>query len=112
MSLETLKREVCTAIDGLAAELIAASHAIHANPELAFEEKFASSLLTKAVEDHGLPVERGAYGVTTAYASEFGPKGAPVMSLLSEYDALPGIGHACGHNVIATIGLGAAIGLS
>jgi amidohydrolase len=112
MSLDNLKREVCTAIDALRGELVEASHAIHANPELAFEEKFASTLLTKTVEQHGLSVERGAYGCATAYAAEFGPKGAPVMSLLSEYDALPGIGHACGHNVIATIGLGAAIGLS
>lgn len=112
MTLDTLKREVCAAIDGLRGELIAASHAIHANPELAFEEKFAASLLTKAVESHGLTVERGAYKVDTAYASEFGVKGAPVMSLLSEYDALPGIGHACGHNIIATAGLGAALGLS
>lgn len=112
MTLETLKRDVCAAIDALRGELVAASHAIHANPELAFEEKFAASLLASAVENHGLTVERGAYGVETAYAAEFGPAGAPVMSILSEYDALPGIGHACGHNVIATIGLGAALGLS
>jgi len=112
MSLETLKREVCDAIDGLRGELVAASHAIHAHPELAFEEKFAADLLTKTVEKHSLPVQRGAYAVETAYATEFGPKGAPVMSLLSEYDALPGIGHACGHNVIASAGLGAALGLS
>lgn len=112
MTLETLKREVCAAIDAMRGELIAASHAIHANPELAFEEKYAAALLTKAVEDHGLPVTHGAYGVETAYASEFGPTGGPVMSILSEYDALPGIGHACGHNVIATAGLGAALGLA
>ena len=112
MSLESLKREVASAIDALRPELIAASHAIHANPELAFEEKFASNLLTKTVENHGLAVARGAYGLPTAYAAEFGPKGPAVMSLLSEYDALPGIGHACGHNVIATAGLGAALGLS
>lgn len=112
MALETLKREVCGAIDALRGELIAASHAIHANPELAFEEKFASALLAKKLEEHDLNVERGAYGLSTAYAAEFGPKDAPVMSLLSEYDALPGIGHACGHNIIATAGLGAALGLS
>jgi amidohydrolase len=112
MTLEALKRDVCAAIDAMRGELIAASHAIHANPELAFEEKFGAKLLTEIVERHDLTVERGAYGVETAYASEFGPKGAPVMSLLSEYDALPGIGHACGHNVIATAGLGAALGLS
>ena len=112
MSLETLKHDACSAIDALRSELVAASHAIHANPELAFEEKFAASLLTKTVENHGLKVERGAYRVETAYAAEFGAANAPVMSLLSEYDALPGIGHACGHNIIATAGLGAALGLS
>jgi amidohydrolase len=112
MTLDTVKREVCAAIDALRGELIAASHAIHANPELAFEEKFAAALLAKSVETHGLKVERGAYGVPTAYTAEFGPTSAPIMSLLSEYDALPGIGHACGHNIIATAGLGAALGLS
>lgn len=112
MTLETLKRDVCAAIDAMRSELVAASHEIHAHPELAFEEKFAAALLTKTVENHGLAVQRGAYGVETAYAAEFGPKGAPVMSILSEYDALPGVGHACGHNVIATAGLGAALGLS
>jgi len=112
MSLDHLKRDVVSAIDALRGELIAASHAIHEHPELAFEEKFAATLLTKAVEDHGLKVERGAYGVATAYSAEFGATNAPVMSLLSEYDALPGIGHACGHNIIATAGLGAALGLS
>lgn len=112
MTLEALKRDVCGAIDALRSELIAVSHAIHANPELAFEERFASNLLAKTAESHGLPAERGAYKVETAYAAEFGRNGAPVMSLLSEYDALPGIGHACGHNIIATAGLGAALGLS
>ena len=112
MTLETLKRDVCAAIDTMGSELIAASHAIHAHPELAFEEKFAADLLAKTVEKHGLKVERGAYGVETAYAAEFGQAGGGVMSLLSEYDALPGIGHACGHNIIAAAGLGAALGLS
>ncbi len=94
MSLDALKREACGAIDALREELVAASHAIHAKPELAFEERFASDLLAKAVGRHDLPVDRGAYKVATAYASEFGPAGAPVMRILSEYDALPGIGHA------------------
>ncbi len=112
MTLEVLKRDACGAIDNMRAELIAVSHAIHARPELAFEEKFAADLLTKTVEKHGLDVTRGAYGVETAYAAEFGRPGSGVMSILSEYDALPGIGHACGHNIIASAGLGAALGLS
>src|SRR5262245_42962645 len=112
MTLEALKRDVCAAIDDMRGELIAVSHAIHAHPELAFEEKFAADLLTRTVENNGLTVHRGAYGVETAYATEFGRDGSGVMSLLSEYDALPGIGHACGHNIIAAAGLGAALGLS
>lgn len=112
MSLGTLKNSACSVIDSISAELISVSHAIHEHPELAFEEKFASELLTRTVQGHGMSVERGAYGVETAYSSEFGAAGGPVMSILSEYDALPGVGHACGHNIIATIGLGAAIALS
>lgn len=112
MSLETLKRDACAAVDALRGELIAASHAIHAKPELAFEERFAADLLSKTVEAHGLKVERGAYAVETAYAAEFGPTGGGSLAILSEYDALPGIGHACGHNIIATAGLGAALALS
>lgn len=112
MTLETLKRDACSAIDDLREELLQVSHSIHAHPELAFEEKFASDLLARTVEKHELTVHRGAYGVETAYAAEFGHDGAGVMSILSEYDALPGIGHACGHNIIAAAGLGAALGLS
>ncbi len=51
-------------------------------------------------------------GLKTAYASEFGKEKGPVVAILSEYDALPGVGHACGHNIIATAGLGAALALS
>lgn len=112
MSLDALKQEVCRAVDGLRSELLEVSHAIHANPELAFEERFASKLLADTVERHSLRAERGAFGVATSYATSFGVKEGPVMSLLSEYDALPGIGHACGHNVIAAIGLGASLALS
>ncbi|MEQ1752759.1 MAG: M20 family metallopeptidase [Micropepsaceae bacterium] len=112
MSLDVLKKHACDAVDGLRDELVSVSHAIHENPELAFEEKFAADLLSRTVQKHGMNVERGAYGVQTAYCTEFGSARAPVMSILSEYDALPGIGHACGHNIIATIGLGAAVALS
>lgn len=112
MNLDQLKRDACSAIDQVRAELIDVSHFIHANPELAFKEHKAAQRLTEALERTGLPVERGAYGVATAYASEFGKTGGPAVAILSEYDALPGIGHACGHNVIAAMGLGAALGLS
>lgn len=112
MSLEALKKDVCSAIDAMRAELLAESHAIHAEPELALEEFKAAARLTGAVERHGIAVQREAFGLKTAYAAEFGKERGPTIAILSEYDALPGIGHACGHNIIATAGLGAAMALS
>src|SRR5690348_7981650 len=112
MSLESLKKDVASAVDCMAAELLALSHAIHDEPELALEEVKAAARLTGAVEAHDLPVQREAFGLKTAYVSEFGNGDGPSVAILSEYDALPGIGHACGHNIIATSGYGAAIALS
>ena len=109
--IEALKSQAVAAIDAMAPMLIKASHDIHAHPETAFQEHYAHDLLTGLVEAEGLNVERGACGLDTAYISEFG-NGAPIVGILSEYDALPGIGHACGHNIIATSGLGAALALS
>ncbi|MBO6669742.1 M20 family metallopeptidase [Parvibaculum sp.] len=107
-----LKREVCDAIDAMSADLLAVSHEIHGKPELAFHEHEAARILSAAVEKADLPVTRGAFGLPTAYVSAFGPERMPEVAILSEYDALPGIGHACGHNIIATTGLGAALALS
>ena len=106
-----LKVQVCKAIDDLAPILLAASHNIHEHPELAFEEEHAAALLAQSVEDAGLSVQREAFSLSTAYAASFG-EGEYEIAILSEYDALPGIGHACGHNIIATAGLGAALGLA
>lgn len=111
MDIQTLKQQACDAIDRRAAALVSTSHAIHANPELAFHEFEAAKILTGQVEEAGLSVMRGAYGLPTAYSSEFGD-GPRRVAILSEYDALPGIGHSCGHNIIAVIGLGASIALS
>jgi len=112
MSLEHLKKDVAAAVDGMRAELLELSHAIHQEPELALEEFKAAQRLSDAVASHDLPVAREAFGVKTAYASEFGKASGPVIAVLSEYDALPGVGHACGHNIIATAGLGAAMALA
>ncbi len=112
MSIETLRRDVIGAVDAMREELLGLSHLIHGEPELALEEVKAAANLAGAVEKHGIAVQREAYGVATAYAAEFGAKAGPTIAILSEYDALPGIGHACGHNIIATAGLGAALALS
>jgi amidohydrolase len=110
MSLESLKKDVAGIVESLKPELLALSHAIHQEPELALEEFKAAARLTEAVENHDLPVQRESFGLKTAYVSEFGE--GPVIAILSEYDALPGVGHACGHNIIATAGLGAVLALA
>jgi len=107
-----LKQEVCDAIDGMREELLRISHAIHANPELAFEERAAATLLVDALRRCGLDVNAGAFGLETAFESEFGSEDGPCVAILAEYDALPHIGHACGHNLIAVSGVGAGIALA
>lgn len=112
MSLELLKKDVCAAVDAMRDELLGISHAIHAEPELALEEFLAAARLADSVESHGIKIQREVFGLRTAYAAEFGKAGGSNIAILSEYDALPGIGHSCGHNIIATSGLGAALALS
>jgi amidohydrolase len=103
-----LKQRVCDHIDRIATDLIHASHEIHAHPELNFAEHFAHDLLTGVLRDHGLETTPHLHGIDTAFESRAGGTG-PTVAVLCEYDALPGIGHACGHNIIATAGLGAGI---
>ncbi|HEY2068200.1 MAG TPA: M20 family metallopeptidase [Rhizomicrobium sp.] len=112
MSLDILKKDVDGIIESMRDELLSLSHAIHQEPELALEEFKAAKRLADAVEKHDLPVQRASFGLETSYVSEFGKDGGPTIAILSEYDALPGVGHACGHNIIATTGLGAALALS
>lgn len=105
--LEQLKQRACAAVDKERAELIALSARIHACPELCFEEHRASAWVAEYLERAGFEVERPAYGLATAFAARKGT-GTPRVAILCEYDALPGIGHGCGHNIIATAGAGAA----
>lgn len=99
-------------IDDLGDDLLEVSHAIHGRPELAFEEVFACQTLTDAARRNGLEPESGVFTLDTAFEAAFntGVDG-PTVAILAEYDALPGIGHSCGHNLIATAALGAALGL-
>ncbi|MFJ9078766.1 amidohydrolase [Streptomyces sp. NPDC102278] len=82
--------------------------ALHADPELAYEERRAARLLAGELRDAGFAVEQGVAGLDTAFVARAG-RGARTVALLMEYDALPGLGHACGHNLIAAAGLGAAL---
>ncbi|MBN39127.1 MAG: amidohydrolase [Acidimicrobiaceae bacterium] len=106
--LADIKELVCDEVDARASMLLEASHAIHENPELNFEEHFAHELLTGILEDEGLSPVRKAYDLDTAFEANIEGAG-PTVAVLCEYDALPDIGHACGHNIIATAGLGAGL---
>lgn len=108
MDIAGAKNAVCDAVDARADLLLAVSHQIHQHPEENFAEHFAHDLLTRSLESDGLTVDRGAYGLDTAFETNVGSTG-PTIAVLLEYDALPGIGHACGHNVIAAAGLGAGL---
>jgi amidohydrolase len=108
MDVEEMKVAVCAEVDRLADQLLHASHEIHAHPELNFEEHFAHDLLVDQLRTSGLETTEHAYGIATAFEASVGEQGFNV-AVLCEYDALPAIGHACGHNVIATAGLGAGL---
>jgi amidohydrolase len=111
MDLDALKAAVCSDIDRRAGALIEVAHAIHDHPELGFEEHFAHDLLTSVLADAKLDTERAALDVPTAFRARAGGQG-PLVAVLCEYDALPDLGHACGHNVIAAAGLGAGLALA
>ena len=90
--------------------LVELSHRIHAHPELGYEEELASGWLCETLSDAGFQVERGICDLPTAFVARAG-SGPLHVAICAEYDCLPGIGHACGHNVIAAMAVGAAVGL-
>ncbi len=108
MTPDAAKQQVASEVDARAARLLSVSHQIHETPELCFEEHTAHDLVCSVLEDEGLDVERSAFGLDTAFVARAGRTG-PHVAVICEYDALPEIGHACGHNVIAAAGLGAGL---
>jgi amidohydrolase len=98
-------------IEHLREPLVALSHRIHAHPELGFEEERASLWLEEMLSDAGMRVEAKAYDLPTAFVARAG-SGPLHIAICAEYDALPGVGHACGHNLIAAMSVGAGIALS
>jgi amidohydrolase len=92
--------------DELRRELIALSREIHADPELAYKEERASARIRALLVKHGHAVEMGIGGLATSFRARVGPEG-PSVALLAEYDALKGVGHGCGHNLIAMTNVGA-----
>ncbi|MFC1906419.1 M20 family metallopeptidase [Chloroflexota bacterium] len=108
LEIEKLQASVISGIDTQRQQLSKLSLKIHANPELGFQEVKASIWLSQYLEGSGFSTERGTCGLPTAFRASYG-QGKPTIAILAEYDALPGLGHACGHNLIATCAVGAAV---
>jgi len=106
--LDDLKKRAVDEIEAHRDQLIELSLRIHANPETAFREAKAAGWLSDYLETEGFAVERGICQIDTAFRASYG-SGRPRVAFLAEYDALAGIGHGCGHNIIAMASLGAAI---
>jgi amidohydrolase len=98
-------------VDAELPELVGLSHAIHDEPETAFEEARACAWTAEALSKGGFSVTEGVAGMPTAFSAEIG-SGALVLAVCAEYDALPGVGHACGHNIIAASAVGAGLALA
>ena len=110
--MSNVKDAINQATDRLADELESLSHQIHGHPELGYEEVKACGWLSDFLARQGFKVEKGVAGVDTAFRATLETGAGPTVAILCEYDALPGIGHACGHNVIATSGAGAGAALA
>jgi amidohydrolase len=110
--MNAAKDAITRAVDRLGDELEALSRRIHDHPELAYGEKQAAGWLADFLADKGFKVEAGVAGVETALRATIETGEGPTIAIMCEYDALPGIGHACGHNVIAASGAGAGAALA
>lgn len=108
MTIGKLKTAIGKDIDSKATKFAQLSHKLHENPETAMTEHKAATWLKAFLEENGFIVEAGIYDLPTAFRAVYG-KGKPVIGFLAEYDALPKLGHACGHNLIATTSVAAGI---
>lgn len=108
-ALRGLKDVALRTIDNLASELYELNQKIWKKPELGYQEKYAHEVLTKFLSDKGFEVTPH-HTLDTAFRAASGRCTRRVVGFICEYDALPGIGHACGHNLIAEVGVGAALG--
>src|ERR1051325_8590315 len=104
-----LKAAAQAAIEVVQGELTGLSHRIHGHPEVGFQEERASAGLCEALDSLGFSLQRGVGGLPTAFTARKG-SGPLHITICAEYDCLPGIGHACGHNMIAAMAIGAAAG--
>ncbi len=105
-----IKRQVVDDIEGRKRELIDLSLRIHATPEIAFQEHKSSAMLADFLDEQGFALERGICEIGTAFRATYG-SGEPRIAFVAEYDALPGVGHGCGHNIIGTAAAAAGLAL-
>lgn len=111
MHTEDLRRFAAAAIDGARDDLVELSESLHADPELSSEEHRSAERVAAFLERRGFAVARNSAGLPTAFRASLG-SGDLVVGIMAEYDALPEVGHACGHNLIAASSVGAALGLA
>jgi amidohydrolase len=110
---ENLKEVINFQIDQMRERLIEISETVHANPEIGYQEYQTSQLYTEELRKNGFTLVNGVSGLPTAFKASYrGKKGGPTIAFLAEMDALPGLGHACGHNIIGAAAVGAAIAIS
>jgi len=113
MTGSQLKEEAKRYVDGMKEDLVGLSREIHANPETLFKEHKSAKTLGSFLEERGFDVEKGVAGLETAFkATARGSKGKPALCFMAEYDAVPGIGHGCGHNLSGMASVGAGIAVS
>ncbi len=111
--VQALKDQVVARVEEGRKRWIEIADAIHANPEIGFKEFQAVALLIEPLREHGFAVEEGVAGLETAFVAEYrGRKAGPVVGLMAEYDALLDQGHACGHNLMGTASVAAAIAVA
>ena len=108
MDVEKLKTAAIKQVEANRQQLSEFARKIHDNPEPGFQEIKAAAWLTQFLDKNGFSVKRGIYRLPTAFRASYG-KGKPVIALIAEYDALPAVGHACGHNISGNISVGAAV---
>lgn len=110
-SIMGIKEDIIAAVDEISEPIKEIARYIHSNPETGFSEQKAAEALIKFLEDEGLEVEKGSAGLETAFVARKGDGSGPKIATLAEYDALPGLGHGCGHNLIGTSACAAAAGV-
>jgi amidohydrolase len=111
-SISQLKDELSTSVDALRPELERIGRDIHANPEIGYQETQAVAWLAGSLREHGFSVQVGVADTPTAFVATRRNGTGPTVAFLAEYDALRGLGHGCGHNLIATASTGAGIALA